>query len=362
MPNQVLHLLDLPNEILLNIAHWCHIQPRETKRVTSLIPTTDFRKEDCSVNVGGGLDSLSRVNKCLWNILRLVVFSRLNIKCDEDKLGIHLTTLLQNGTISHSARTLCIVTEISNNPRTKYAVQHSSDVRAESKGRKCAVLPISVLEIIPGLIDLRVDIEMCFTEPWLLTYFRQCAIQINLRLDQLEGLFLGKSTWVGATNSVDGDMSFLVSICPNIERASLPFVQRRPRVENFVPFGNLKNLKDVQFDMGVDRVSYSGEWNEISVLGQYVIPPTLIIASNSTSEITDIFPRSHRHYLPGKFFSNVRSLALILGRLAKLEFLALTSPILVNIESREAAARSEVFENNPACQATGWPRIMQVSG
>lgn len=96
---QQVQLLDLPYELLMIVAEWCHLQPRQQVTVEY---ASDPRRP--RLDVGGGLDRLSRVNKGLRRITMPTMFSRLKMRCEEMQLHIHLATLVANKDILQAAR------------------------------------------------------------------------------------------------------------------------------------------------------------------------------------------------------------------------------------------------------------------
>lgn len=96
----IMGLLQLPPEIQLLIAEYCHYQPRKRKNpwLGPLLP--DGRPEEIS----GGLEWLSLVCKPLRSLVIPMMFTRLYIQCQPADLHVHLNHLRDNLEVLRVAR------------------------------------------------------------------------------------------------------------------------------------------------------------------------------------------------------------------------------------------------------------------
>ncbi|KAK9792213.1 putative F-box domain-containing protein [Seiridium cardinale] len=298
-PVQRLHLLDLPNEVIIHIAQWCHLQPREGKKL--LIRSGWGR----GWRDPGGLDCFSRVNKVLRRLSSSILFSRLSTSLFPATLHLRLPSLLRNDDITQNARTLSLKVTL---------IEDDLDLVGRSRGRGGPKLLISTLRSMARLEELHLqfeDLRIDNPEDSFVSELRHIVLSIGLQLDGLRGLSVDvipcPTSHMTSQNTESWDLSFLASLCPNIERANL-WVQDnlhpQPGISGLREFVNLPNLVEIQF-----KNHRPHGWSEGQIL-----------------DIVEAFPRLRRLYLPGDLgVPSALSLAPILSRLSSLEVLAISA-------------------------------------
>ncbi|KAK6072054.1 hypothetical protein SCUP515_07613 [Seiridium cupressi] len=251
-PVQRLDLLDLPNEIIIHIAQWCHLQPQEGKK---LLIKPDWGR---AWRNPGGLDCFSRVNKMLRRLSSPILFSRLSKTLFPATLHLHLPSLLRNDDITQNTRTLSLK-----------VILFEDGLVERSRGRGGPKLLISTLRSMARLEELRLQFEDSHIDnpgDSFISELRHTVLSTGFQLDGLRGLSVDiiprPISHTTPQSTERWDLSFLASLCPNIERANL-WVQDdlhpQPGVSGLREFANLPNLVEIQFKNHRPHGWYEGQ-------------------------------------------------------------------------------------------------------
>ncbi|ETS74273.1 hypothetical protein PFICI_14139 [Pestalotiopsis fici W106-1] len=297
-PGQKIHLLDLPQEIIMCIAHWCHYQPRRTTNPDSHISNNP---QELQIPIGGGLDRLSQVSKFVRSLVVPLMFSRVELSCFRIDLAQCLGSLLElEKFLPHVRMFGLVVCELEEPPRSISAAERSDDERS-------AISLISALKAMSGLREFALYIEDL--EDNLLAEISNLVRDSELRLPLLTGLRISRNCSCDNLGVDDSCVSTfplfyaLASMGPNVERASLDFeeVFKTRQVPGLSGFGDLPKLVEVRFKRGAFPLSNA-----------------------NILTIVEAFPRLQRLDLPEPLETrSPKSLIPILSLLTDLEFLAL---------------------------------------